>query len=117
MSMSSQVDKVRSLTPVDEDMILSRGQLEMLEEDPSNMETLARLMGAVNLDNLFRTMQDPTINVNAKIEFQKMLNKMGRLEPDLKADTGVGPQVVINITRVKDEQGITIEGTSSTVDT
>ena len=43
---------------------------------------------------------------------QKMLNKLGKLEPDTKADnTGGGPQVVINITRAKDrEEAITIEG-------
>ena len=37
---------------------------------------------------------------------------MGRLEPDTKADvSGAGPQVVINITRAKDqEDAITIEG-------
>jgi len=71
-----------------------------------------RLLGAVNLDNLFRHMQNPDINPTARIEFQKMLNKMGRLEPDTKIDSaGTGPQVVINITRAKDqEDSITIEG-------
>ena len=41
-----------------------------------------------------------------------MLNKMGRLEPDTKLDSaGAGPQVVINITRAKDqEDSIVIEG-------
>ena len=73
---------------------------------------LARLLGAVNLDNLFRTMQSPEVNPTARIEFQKLLNKMGRLEPDSKTDVaGAGPQVVINITRAKDqEDAITIEG-------
>ena len=39
-------------------------------------------------------------------------NKMGKLEPDSKAEAaGAGPQVVINITRAKDqEDAITIEG-------
>jgi hypothetical protein len=57
-------------------------------------------------------MQNPTINPMARIEFQKMLNKLGKLEPDTKADTqGSGPQVVINITRAKDrDDAITIEG-------
>ena len=41
-----------------------------------------------------------------------MLNKMGRLEPDTKVDnSAAGPQVVINITRAKDQpDAITIEG-------
>ena len=94
--MSTQVDKFKDAefkaTP-----ILSRGQLEMIEDDPAKMETLARLMGAVNLDNLFRHMQNPDINPATRIEFQKMLNKMGKLDPDPKAsiDTG-GAQVLIN---------------------
>ena len=116
MFMSSHVDKVKELSQP-EGQILSRGQLQMIEEDPSNMDTLARLMGAVNLDNLFRAMQDPNVNLSAKIEFQKMLNKMGRLEPNDKADLGVGPQVVINITRAKNDEGIVIEGSSSAVAT
>lgn len=92
--------------------ILSPAQMLELEEDPSKMETFARMLGAINLDNLFRTMQNPTINPMARIEFQKMLNKLGRYEPDTKADNqGGGPQVVINITRAKDrDDAITIEG-------
>jgi hypothetical protein len=70
------------------------------------------MLGAVNLDNLFRHMQNPSINPMARIEFQKMLNKLGKLEPDTKADNiGGGPQVIINITRAKDrDEAITIEG-------
>lgn len=112
--MSSQVDKVRNSDLV-EGPILSRGQLQMIEEDPSKMEVLARLMGAVNLDNLFRAMQNPNVAPAVRIEFQKLLNKMGKLEPDTKADTtGTGPQVVINITRAKDHSdAIVIEGQSN----
>tara|TARA_B110000977_G_C10880669_1_gene417366 strand:+ start:178 stop:528 length:351 start_codon:yes stop_codon:yes gene_type:complete len=92
--------------------ILSPADLLAIEEDPTKMETVARMLAAVNLDNLFRHMQNPTINPMARIEFQKLLNKLGRLEPDTKADvSGGGPQVVINITRAKDrEDAITIEG-------
>jgi hypothetical protein len=112
--MSNQVDK---LTDPDftHTSILSRGQLQMIEDDPAKMETLARLMGAVNLDNLFRHMQNPTINPATRLEFQKMLNKMGKLEPDGKAVVGVdgGPQVVINITRAKDKEEVIIEGTAA----
>jgi hypothetical protein len=115
--MSSQVDKLQDPELVAQP-ILSRGQLQMIEEDPSKMETLARLMGAVNLDNLFRHMQNPNINPTARIEFQKLLNKMGRLEPDSKSDGGSsGPQVVINITRAKDHSdGIIIEGHSKALE-
>ena len=43
-----------------------------------------------------------------------MLNKLGKLDPDVKAVVGVdaGPQVVINITRAKDNADeVVIEGT------
>jgi len=92
--------------------VLSRAQLEMIEEDPTKVEVVARLMGAVNLDNLFRFMQGADINAMARIEFQKLLNKMGKLEPEKDdQNTAGGPQVVINITRAKDHnEAVTIEG-------
>jgi hypothetical protein len=92
--------------------ILSRAQLQAIEEDPSKMEVVARLMGAVNLDNLFRYMQRPDVPAAARLEFQKILNRMGKLEPEEKSRVAeTGPQVVINITRAKDaDHGITIEG-------
>lgn len=111
MSMSNHVYKAIDPSKVDQ-AILSPADLQAIEDDPSKIETVARMLGAVNLDNLFRHMQNPTINPTARIEFQKMLNKMGRLEPDTKLDAGGGgPQVVINITRAKDQSdAITIEG-------
>jgi len=109
--MSKQLYKAIDPTQV-ETPILSPADMLAIEEDPSKMETVARMLGAVNLDNLFRHMQNPTINPMARIEFQKMLNKLGKLEPDTKTETpGGGPQVVINITRAKDrDDAITIEG-------
>lgn len=116
--MSNHVYKAIDPNQVDKPL-LSPGQLQQIEDDPSLMETFARLLGAVNLDNLFRSMQNPTINPMARIEFQKLLNKMGRLEPDTKVDpnAGSGPQVVINITRAKDHSdAITIEGRAQALD-
>lgn len=109
--MSNQIEKMTK-DELTGKPVLSRAQLVGIEEDPANMEVVARLMGAVNLDNLFRFMQGTQVNPMAKIEFQKMLNKMGRLEPETKNDNvGGGPQVIINITRAKDHvEGITIEG-------
>lgn len=118
--MANEVDKLSQVAqPNGEQPILSRAQLQMIEDDPAKMETLARLMGAVNLDNLFRYMQRPDVPANARLEFQKMLNKMGKLEPDKDEQAaGGGPQVVINITRAKDaEDAVTIEGSSTPADT
>jgi hypothetical protein len=115
--MSKQLYKAIDPTQVDTP-ILAPADMLAIEDDPTKMETMARMLGAVNLDNLFRHMQNPTINPMARIEFQKMLNKLGRLEPDTKADVGQGgPQVVINITRAKDqEDAITIEGSSQALE-
>ena len=109
--MSKQLYKAIDPAQVDKP-ILSPADMLAIEEDPSKMETVARMLGAVNLDNLFRHMQHPSINPMARIEFQKMLNKLGKLEPDTKADnTGGGPQVIINITRAKDrDEAVMIEG-------
>jgi hypothetical protein len=43
---------------------------------------------------------------------------MGKLEPDGKAVVGVdgGPQVIINITRAKDNEEVVIEGTSAAIE-
>mgnify|MGYP003647738776 CR=1 FL=1 len=114
--MNQRVNQVIDPLLVDK-AILSPVELQAIEDDPALIETFARLLGAVNLDNLFRHMQNPDINPTARIEFQKMLNKMGRLEPDTKVDLGAsGPQVVINITRAKDQsESIVIEGTSEAV--
>ena len=115
--MSNQVDKLTD-PEFAHKSILSRGQLQMIEDDPAKMETLARHMGAVNLDNLFRHMQNPSINPATRLEFQKMLNKMGKLEPDGKAVVGDGgPQVIINITRAIDNADeVVIEGTSAAIE-
>jgi len=109
--MSTQLYKAIDPLQVDKP-ILSPADMLAIEEDPSKMETVARMLGAVNLDNLFRHMQNPSINPMARIEFQKMLNKLGKLEPDTKADNiGGGPQVIINITRAKDrDEAVMIEG-------
>ena len=114
--MSNHVQKIAPQLDTSKPL-LSDDDLRAMETDPAMMETFSRLLGAVNLDNLFRHMQNPDINPTARIEFQKMLNKMGRLEPDTKVDLGVGgPQVVINITRAKDQnESIVIEGTSEAI--
>lgn len=97
--------------------LLSKADLLAMENDPAMMETFSRLLGAVNLDNLFRHMQDSDINPATRIEFQKLLNKMGKLEPDLKAITGGnGPQVVINITRAKDNEALVIDAAMDTIE-
>ena len=112
--MNQRVNQVIDPTLVDKSL-LSPAELKAIEDDPSLIETFARLLGAVNLDNLFRHMQNPDINPTARIEFQKMLNKMGRLEPDSKLDVAAGgPQVVINISRAKDQDdSLVIEAVAS----
>jgi hypothetical protein len=113
--MSNHVQKI--LPEQNHKPLLSKADLAAIEADPALMETFSRLLGAVNLDNLFRTMQEPDINPATRIEFQKLLNKMGKLEPDAKANnSGTGPQVVINITRAKDNmEEIVIDAAMDTI--
>lgn len=84
-------------------------------EEPEKMEQVARAMGAVNLENLFKAMQDPRVAASAKLEFQKVLNKMSGFEQARPAEQGgSGPQVVINITRKRDA-GITFDGNTGEI--
>jgi hypothetical protein len=95
--------------------ILTPKDIADIRDNPELMELVARGMGAVNLDNLFRQMQHPDVPLPHKIEFQKMLNKMGRLEPSGADVQGAGPQVIINITRAKDNSREVIEGVAVTI--
>jgi hypothetical protein len=76
--------------------ILTPKDIADIRDNPELMELVARGMGAVNLDNLFRQMQHPDVPIPHKIEFQKMLNKMGRLEPKETA-AAAGGGFVFNI--------------------
>lgn len=95
--------------------LLTPHDIECIMEEPEKMEHVARAMGAVNLENLFKAMQDPRVAAPAKLEFQKMLNKMSGFESAASKESGAaGPQVVINITRKRDA-GLTIDGNSSEI--
>ena len=53
--MNQRVNQVIDPLLVDK-AILSPVELQAIEDDPALIETFARLLGAVNLDNLFRHM-------------------------------------------------------------
>jgi len=93
--------------------LLAPADVDEILENPEAMLKFARILSVANLDNLYRVMQHPSVKPEARIEFQKLLNRMGGLE---KQDTtqGTGPQVIINITRAKDagKEPVTIEGTT-----
>ncbi len=83
-----------------------------MEDDPSKVEGFARLLGATHLDALYVFMQTCN-NPMARLEFQKILNKMGKIDGTNPDAGGGGPQVVINITRAADRADdghVTIEG-------
>ena len=84
--------------------------LEDVSQSPDKFEPVARAMAVVHMDALYRKMMDKDTPVAARLDFQKMLNKMSRLEPEAKNQGGGGAGVVINITRAKDHESVTIEG-------
>lgn len=98
--------------------LLAPRDIELIRENPAYIEEIARAMGAVNLDNLFRDMQAVGVKPEVRMEFQKLLNRMGRLEPAKDDNAAGGAQVVINITRAKDmgESALTIEGNAISVE-
>lgn len=62
--------------------------LEEVADNPAVLQPVARVMGVVNLHNMFMQVSTPDATFNQRAEFQKLVNKIGRLEPE--ADTG-GP--------------------------
>lgn len=87
--------------------------VEAVRDDPANLQPIARVMGAVNLHNLFMQVTGTDATIQQRIEFQKLVNKIGRLEPDEKQASTGGAGVIINITRAKDSsERLTIEGTA-----
>lgn len=113
--MATQTQRVASHDP-DTDprkTILSPGEIEAIGQDPAKIAHVARLMGAVHLDNLFRTMQNPSVSAQAKLDFMKLLNSLAGFGRD--ADRGAtGPQVVVNITRAADDDAtVVISGTAT----
>lgn len=71
--------------------------VELAIEDPKVIEPIARAMALVNLDNLFEKMRDPSISVGQRIEFQRLLNDIGRIAK--KEDAGVA-QVAMPTVRI-----------------
>lgn len=53
--------------------------VEAIAADPKALQPIARAMGAVNLHNLFTQMRNPNVAVGQRMEFQRLLNDLGRL--------------------------------------
>ena len=103
-----------------EDALAKRTQLppalvEEIQENPEAIRPLARGMAAINLFNLFAKVSHPNASTKDKLEFQTLAQKLGGMEVKVSESQGAGPQVVINITRAKDDTKAVIEGVSVTV--
>jgi len=72
-------------------------------------------MAVIHLDQLYRKMQESTTPLGTRLDFQKMLNKMSRLEPSDKAQTasGAGFSITINIPQTSTTQSAVIEATAT----
>lgn len=73
--------------------------VEAIADDAKAMEPIARAMAAVNLDNLFTMMRNPNIAAGQRIEFQRLLNDMGKLARKDEAGAAAMnlPLVTINL--------------------
>lgn len=73
--------------------------VEAIADDPKIMEPIARAMAAVNLDNLFAQMRNPNAPVGQRMDFQRLLNDMGRLSKEDKNAAALAnlPVVTINL--------------------
>jgi len=89
--------------------------LEEVAEDPSKFEPVARAMAVIHLDQLYRKMQESTTPLGTRLDFQKMLNKMSRLELSDKAQaaSGAGFSITINIPQTSTTQSAVIEATAT----
>lgn len=95
---------------------LSPAQVQEIVDDPVQMQFIARAMGAVNLDALYKhVVSSPDATFAQRMQFQELVNKMGRLlpEPDkqaqgsgfsLKIVLGGGqPELELHATQVRPE--------------
>ena len=72
--------------------------IEEVKDDPSPLQSVARVMGAINLHNMFVQVSDRDATFQQRAEFQKVVNKIGRLEPtDAQvANGGFSLKIVLN---------------------
>lgn len=83
--------------------------IEEVKDDPSRLQSVARVMGAVNLHNMFVQVSERDATFQQRVEFQKVVNKIGRLEPTDTQAAGGGFSVTINIPAVGSTSGAVIE--------
>ncbi len=77
---------------------LSPKTLQEITEDPAKIAPLARAMGAANLYDLYKRVMTKDAGLASKLEFQRLVNKMGGLEPKEGEGNGLQlPVVHINI--------------------
>ncbi len=107
--MSKPSDKIANTLVDPEHSMFSPADLEEIGDDPTQLGRRARIMGAHNIAGLFLAANKMDASPTLRVEVQKLLNKMGGLEPKEEQHSG-GPQVIINITRAKDNEATVIEG-------
>lgn len=83
-----------------------------VQKNPELLRPVARAMSAIHLHTLYERLTHPGAAIKDKLEFQNMLNKLSGLDSKDTFTGNTGPQVIINITRAKDRETMTIEGTA-----
>ena len=86
-------------------------------ENPDALRPVARAMAAINLHNTFVKISHPNASLKDKLEFQAMVNKIGRIDTkDVEGvQKGAGFSIVINIPNMPGQTGSVIEAKATQV--
>lgn len=91
--------------------------VEDCREDPDAIRPVARAMAAINLHNTFVKVSHPNASLKDKLEFQTMVNKIGRIDAkDAESlQKGGGFSITINIPTTAGHAGSVIEAKATQV--
>jgi hypothetical protein len=86
-------------------------------ENPDSIRPVARAMAAINLHNTFVKVSHPNASLKDKLEFQAMVNKIGRIDTkDVEGvQKGAGFSITINIPNMPVQTGSVIEAKATQV--
>ena len=100
--MSDLAPTPETLAPITDDAAMRHSKVppKLVEdclEDPDALRPVARAMAAVNLHNTFIKVSHPNASLKDKLEFQAMVNKIGRIDTkDVAENAKAGFHFTIN---------------------
>ena len=95
-------DTPTTLAPLNDEVAMRHSKVppKLVEdclENPDSIRPVARAMAAINLHNTFVKVSHPNASLKDKLEFQAMVNKIGRIDTkDVAEGAGAGFHFTIN---------------------